>query len=403
MNDTSEDTRGLSVAALEYAMSPGRYLGPILVASLIDHMLFGVLAVYAFTYWRFFQDTAKFKILVTSLFVINLAQTILVFYTVYTIFGTGFGIWEGALTNVYFEGVMMLEAMAGALSQAFFLERAFTLLRRHRTLGWILLAFCVPSILAGLAMGLGSGVTTVLQASVDTNFDNFDILKNFIISWKSITVFTDLILTSTIVACLFSSRTGRSSTDVMISRVICWIIEAQTLPLMAALFFLASYAVDSGANLCIVPSFVEGKLCALSVLHVLNSRGRLRHQVSSLNDTSRNPKTTQPKDTITVSTITHTRYSPAAELDLEAQPEKTESLQSHNLECISENVSLHEFDPPSTPIPDFEMSSSRRGRSSPLERSRLEIDMIDQTREPMGEIRTHSMTRAVVPFEEMKW
>lgn len=83
----------------------------------------------------------------------------------------------------------VLEAIAGSLSQAFFLgefeeekrtlrqdetdvalrflfpERAFTLLRRNRLLGWILLSFCIPSILAGLAMGLGSGVTTVLQAS----------------------------------------------------------------------------------------------------------------------------------------------------------------------------------------------------------------------------------------------
>ena len=51
--------------------------------------------------------------------------------------------------------------------------------------------------------------------------------------------------------------------------------EAQILPLVSGLFFLAAYVWNANSNLCLIGSFAETKLSAISVLHVLNSRESL--------------------------------------------------------------------------------------------------------------------------------
>ena len=56
-------------------------------------------------------------------------------------------------------GLSVLEAISGTLSQMYFCERAVTLLRLwRREAGWVLLAFAAPSILGGLALGIGAGI-----------------------------------------------------------------------------------------------------------------------------------------------------------------------------------------------------------------------------------------------------
>jgi hypothetical protein len=44
-------------------------------------------------------------------------------------------------------------------------ERAFTLLRKKKSLGWILIGVATPLILAGCALGLASGSVTILSVS----------------------------------------------------------------------------------------------------------------------------------------------------------------------------------------------------------------------------------------------
>jgi hypothetical protein len=95
------------------------------------------------------------------------------------------------------------------------------------------------------------------------------VLTNLIIGWKATTVCTDLLLTGSIIGALLHSRTGWRQTDSAVTRLVRWISEAQALPLIAALAFLGSYAADSAGNYCLVPSWAEAKVCAISCLHVL--------------------------------------------------------------------------------------------------------------------------------------
>lgn len=118
----------------------------------------------------------------------------------------------------------VMEAITGSVAQSFFLERAFTLMKKKKIVSYILLGFSIPGILAGLACGLGCGIITVLSSagagvspndashstsrllsllltiipsfsSFQTDFANFDVLTRLIIGWKGTTVLTDLILT----------------------------------------------------------------------------------------------------------------------------------------------------------------------------------------------------------------
>ena len=55
-------------------------------------------------------------------------------------------------------------------------------------------------------------------------------------------------------------------------------IEAQTLPLLAAILFIIALAIDPAGNFSCIPAYMEGKLAILSVIHVLNSRTRIRNR-----------------------------------------------------------------------------------------------------------------------------
>ena len=79
-----------------------------------------------------------------------------------------------------------------------------------------------------------------------------------------------------VLTCLYINRTGRRTTDSLLGALSRGVIEAQTLPLLSAIFFVIALAVDPSGNFACIPAYMEGKLATLSVLHVLNSRTRLR-------------------------------------------------------------------------------------------------------------------------------
>ncbi|KAL7416245.1 hypothetical protein BDY24DRAFT_378942 [Mrakia frigida] len=307
----------------------------------------------------------------------------MVVYTMYTMFGTGFGDWAGTTTNVYFEGILILEAITGAVAQSFFLERAFVLCKKKKIMSYVLLGICIPSILAGLCCGLASGAITVLSsAGAGTNFADFSSLTYLITGWKAVTVFTDLVLTTSIVSSLMNSRTGWRQTDSAVTRLVRWIVEAQALPLIAALFFLTSYAADSGGNICLIPSFAEAKLCCISVLHVLNSRGRLRHDLSTEHASNKNSGLTT-KGRVQIQTVTIQEASPSDNYDPESQRHaRNHQVRASRMEDPDE-ISLESFENKGTG------SSRRSGDSFPVEEER-------------GSSQAKLVTPAV-PFEQMRW
>ncbi|KAL7416837.1 hypothetical protein BDY24DRAFT_378395 [Mrakia frigida] len=332
----------------DHINEPVRFQGMLILASLIDCILFGIVLTEFSSYWRWFKDGLKFKGLVCALFILNLAQTSMVVYNVFNMFGSGFGDWAGTTTNVYFEGILMMEAITGSVAQSFFLERAFTLMKKKKIVSYILLGFSIPGILAGLACGLGCGIITVLSsAGAGTDFANFDVLTRLIIGWKGTTVLTDLILTGSIVYCLLNSRTGWRQTDSAVTRLVRWIVEAQALPLFAALFFLASYAADSAGNVCLIPSFMEAKLACISVFHVLNSRGRLRHDLSTEHTSNKisGPQELTTKGRVQIQTLTQVNRSAADEYDIEVQRNhQTNSHVRGNRIEDGDDISLESFE-----------------------------------------------------------
>lgn len=160
-----------------------------------------------------------------------------------------------------------MEAVCGALSQIFFLDRALTLLRSQKQARRLLLSVCIPGILVGLSLGLASGIVTVIsvssfpslatkpeaqcillttvpspsQANSTTDFGAFNLLDILIESWKALTIATDLVITSNLVVCLLNRRTSGKDGNGLATTLVRFILEAQSLPLACSIFFLVCY------------------------------------------------------------------------------------------------------------------------------------------------------------------
>ncbi|KAK0459319.1 uncharacterized protein EV420DRAFT_1642291 [Desarmillaria tabescens] len=106
-----------------------RLSGPVLVACLLHWGLFGTLSVQLYLYYLAFPKDRKFtKYLVYGLYIIEVAQTILVTHDAFATFGSGFGDME-ALTGMHFDWltVPIMSAVAACVGQVFYAYRIFIL------------------------------------------------------------------------------------------------------------------------------------------------------------------------------------------------------------------------------------------------------------------------------------
>ncbi|KAL7414309.1 hypothetical protein BDY24DRAFT_414518 [Mrakia frigida] len=335
MSNSTEVVVDTGLAAL-WASDPVWYVGGLALASSLDQILFGILCIEVWSYFHWFRkDRRNFKILVCLLFIINLGQTCVTLVYGFLVFVKEVGNWPAIniLVNVEWE-----------ICLAYFLDRAYKISKKNK----YLLVFCSVTILGGVGLGLGSSIATIIAGN-DVNFSNFTTLTNLVIIWKTATGVTDLVLTSTIVYHLLKSKSEWTSTNATITSLVRFTFEAQCLPLIAGLFFLATYVYDGNSNLCLIGSFSETKLAAISVLHVLNSRGKLRHDWSGTDRSTEKNTSGNYTTRVTgggtkgVAVFTETQIHSSAPDEFDPHPTRTQTRSQRRLED-EDGISLESFE-----------------------------------------------------------
>ncbi|KAK0484820.1 hypothetical protein IW261DRAFT_1458871, partial [Armillaria novae-zelandiae] len=273
--------------------------GPsVIVGCLLNFGLFGTLSVQIYLYYLAFPNDRRFvKYLVYGIYIIEFAQTMLVAYDAFAMYGYGFGDLD-SLTRTGLSGltVPIMGAVAACIGQFFYAYRIF-ILSKSRIIP--ILIICISLINFGASMFAGIyAFQEVITAKLNTQ--KMHIAVGI---WCGAAALCDILVAICMTYYLMRSTTNFRRTRMLVSKIVRLIIETGSMTAVAALLNGVLFIVLPHQSSYIALGLVLPKLYANSVYMVLNSRFRIiggRDTYTSLTDMG--ITTTMIRDMISQST-----------------------------------------------------------------------------------------------------
>ncbi|KAK0223769.1 hypothetical protein IW262DRAFT_1458813 [Armillaria fumosa] len=244
--------------------------GPIIIGSLLNWGLFGVLSVQLYLYYLAFPNDRRFiKYLVYGIYVIEFVQTMLVTRDTFVNFGYGFGDMD-TLTRVklYALTVSIMGAVVACVGQFFYAYRIFILSKSQIIPIFIIcisLTNSGASIVAGI-YGFQAGIITKLNARK---------IHIAVGIWCGAAALCDVLIAICMTYYLMRSTTNFRRTRMLVTKIIRLTIETGSMTAVAALLNVVLFTVLPHQNYYIALGLVLPKLYANSVYMVLNSRFKI--------------------------------------------------------------------------------------------------------------------------------
>jgi len=245
--------------------------GPRLLGFMFHWGLFGALCVQVYIYHLAFQkDPKRNKILVYSVFVLEIAQTIFFTQSAFYIFGSGYGNFADyeQIRFTWFSAPLLTGVVA-CIAQLFYAYRISVLAESY----W------VASVTAFLALvQLGGAISTAVvqkHAGLITLLLGHDYSISAGI-WNGTSALCDVIIAFFMTYYLSRRGSGTmSSTQLMLKRVIALVIETGTITAMLAIVNLVLSVLPGKPSFFLASSLTLGKVYSNSMMALFNSRMQL--------------------------------------------------------------------------------------------------------------------------------
>ncbi|KAJ7752619.1 hypothetical protein B0H16DRAFT_1545969 [Mycena metata] len=251
----------------------GKLTIPLFVGTVLNWSLFGVLAVQAYIYFLAFPaDRRLNKIIVTSIFLLELLQTLGDSRDTIRTFGSQWGNPEALdLVGWAFFSVPILGSFIAAIGQIFFAWR----------ISIIGQTWFMPALITAITVfQFGAGVWTGVQILQAGRFSllQFNRLKPPV-AWLSATAASDLIIVGATAFYMLKARQPefRNVTNVAITRIIRVSIETGVLCAIFACVDLYLYIAFQGNNYHLGVCIWLSKVYSNSIMVILNSRAYIGH------------------------------------------------------------------------------------------------------------------------------
>ncbi|WVR06781.1 hypothetical protein IAU60_003816 [Kwoniella sp. DSM 27419] len=250
----------------------GAYVGPLLLGYATDSVFLGVLIQQAIWNVIFSPGERRFSRIV-MLVAVGLSILMSVFINVLTfhMFVSGFGTWYRFIKLDMISFLPAFDVLCTVAAQVFYLDRAYQLHDRAKWVVFITAPFLITSLGAGVA---GTIIAHRLVNAVDLTptFPAFYV-------WLGCKLITDGLITSLIFYRLIKSRTGWSSTDYLIKKLIFISVETQLPALICSVAIMISYGVMPLNGINYYFELCQPKVYIIGLLAVLNSKQTLRKKM----------------------------------------------------------------------------------------------------------------------------
>ncbi|EJD01895.1 uncharacterized protein FOMMEDRAFT_141125 [Fomitiporia mediterranea MF3/22] len=250
--------------------------GPILLADFIHWGLFGILTVQVYLYHLAFpRDSTPFKALVYIIYLIEIAQTLLLTHDAFYMYARHFGD-VSALDSVQ-TGWLAVPVLSGIVScavQLCYTYRIYVLSKsKALTLGISVIALtqAVAGIIGGAQAHLAAKYSLVNSKAFVA-----------ITIWLSGSALCDLVIAASMTVLLKRGDSGIRATHALISKLIRLIIETGSLTALMAIAEVACFFALPHLNYYVCLAIIRAKLYSNSLLVVFNSRLRIGDQTNSI-------------------------------------------------------------------------------------------------------------------------
>lgn len=274
---------------------------PLLIGSLLNYALYGVLCVQVYIYYISFpKDKLGAKSLVFGVFILETLQVCLSAADIYYWFGSGYGNMNHlAATYLSPFDTPLIGSLTSFIIQLFFCYRIWALRNDFWPLCILIGSISTTQLYGGIAGGIRGHLNKDFSAAHAHIEDAY--------LWLIGNAVADFLIAVTMVFLLMKARRReyRFTNDV-IMRLVRLIVETNSLTAGIALFSVILFVVFPTSNYFICPTLVIGKLYSNTLLVTFNNRVYIidRHGHSrnlSAVDTRSGSSNSQPKS-ITLST-----------------------------------------------------------------------------------------------------
>ncbi|KAJ7093283.1 hypothetical protein B0H15DRAFT_831903 [Mycena belliarum] len=279
----------------------GRRTSPELFGMFFNYGLMGSLLVQVYQYYVAFpRDRALIKAIVYTVFVLELAQTAIMSYFAYTIFGAGYGntVVFGASALEWFP-VCVLGALIAGTVQLFYAHRLQRFSGSRRVAGAVALLALVQ-----VGSGIGQGVISKLAQ----NRANLSMKPVCVSIWLASSALCDLAIAGSMAFYLKRGSATLTSPRLkdLVTRLVRYSVETGAVTALVATVQLVVFFAFPADNFFETPSWTLGKLYSNNLLVLLNARAVIRggrNTRSGSGSRSDAPSTTEIDLRTTVSTV----------------------------------------------------------------------------------------------------
>ncbi|KJA19077.1 hypothetical protein HYPSUDRAFT_204820 [Hypholoma sublateritium FD-334 SS-4] len=236
---------------------------PLLIGTLINWALYGVLSCQTYVYHINFPDDRLWnKALVYGCYIFEVVQTAMTAADLYFWFGTGYGnLARLGEVNISPADTPIFCGIIAAVVQCFFAYRIFTLQNSYR---WVCLLIVLTSVVQ-TGGALATGIRAFKLQEYARLHDNVLFPQAFNV-WLIGDTVCDTLIAGAMLLLFHQSRDGGIGHGTRIlGQVVCLIVETNALTAGMALVSFICYVVLPNSNMFVCTTLVMGKLCDFSI------------------------------------------------------------------------------------------------------------------------------------------
>ncbi|KAJ7081958.1 hypothetical protein C8R44DRAFT_894930 [Mycena epipterygia] len=243
--------------------------GPMLIGVLLNTTLYGVLLVQMLMYYqRYRRDRTWFRCL---------ALYLLIAETVNVVFNIG----------LIYEPLIFRYGTAKALEISPLLLRPEAAVTKNVSgrdiypvqlfVAWrvkmLTESYFFPFLIAlSSLISLGGGLSVTIMVTLHSAYADFASFHPFVITWLSSTAACDVILSGALIYSLYTRKSGVSTTDRYVDRIISLTVQTGSITAITALLDLFVFLFSPGTTLQFIWDFPLSKLYTNALLSTLNAR-----------------------------------------------------------------------------------------------------------------------------------
>ncbi|OAX34046.1 hypothetical protein K503DRAFT_474472 [Rhizopogon vinicolor AM-OR11-026] len=250
----------------------GNTFGALFIGAAFAAILFGVSNVQAFIYFQTHKDTGMtfFKLVVIGLWILDALHLAFVIHCIYYYLVTNYANF-GALTEIVWSGKLQI-----ALNM-------FTVWIVHFMYAYrIWIVSTGRSRVLPMTVGiiviltLGVAITVTYEVYKSHLFSDLARIEWSTLMYLSTVTFVDFVIASSLCYLLATSRTGFSSTDTFLTKLMVYTINTGCLTSICSMVALTTCAVMPNNLIYVALEFLVTKLYVNSFLALMNARYYLR-------------------------------------------------------------------------------------------------------------------------------